>query len=144
MGMGTRVGVVTVLALSFVGCVKTHCDASYPSVFLEVPGGPQALASYRLSGACTGTGTGADCQVNGGDPPPRPCHLHVPVKRSDPGSTASTSTCHIELVSNTGSVFAVDVETVDRSVECANWGLADPSQATIVVQFANADASVGN
>jgi hypothetical protein len=149
MGGRAQVGVVMVVTLAFFGCLSfgclnTPCDASYPSVDLDVPGGPQALASYRLSGACTGAGTGADCRLFTGTTPPRPCYLHVRVKRPDSGSNGSTSTCHIELVSNTGGVFAVDVETVDRSVECANWSLADPSQSTIIVEFANGDASAGN
>ncbi len=50
-------------------------------------------------------------------------------------STSTTTACHIEVVSAEGSVFAIDIDTVDRSDECISWSLVDPRQRTISVQF---------
>src|SRR5262249_3335806 len=130
------------MAVTFLACEKTPCDASYTGVYLEVAGGPGSISSYQLSGACRGGGTGMDCQLSVcSSSTPCSCYIHVPINNESPGSTSSV--CHIEVVSVTGSVFVVDVGTVDLGGECINWSLADPAQSTINVQFAGGDTDGG-
>jgi hypothetical protein len=114
---------------------ETPCDPSYPVVDVEVPAGRSAVASYQLSGACGGSGTGADCRVFGCSSGGCPCHISVPITRQNESSTPPTTSCHIEVVSTGGPVFAIDVDTVNWSNECTNWSLVDSSQLTITVQF---------
>ena len=124
------------MAVSTLACgPETHCDPSYPVVHLEVPGGSQSISSYQLSGACGGGGTPTDCQAFTCAANATCCQISVPITRQTSGFTPSATVCHVEVVSAGGSVFAIDIDTVDRSGECTNWSLVDPSQSTIVVQF---------
>jgi hypothetical protein len=126
---------VIVLAVGALasGC-ETPCDPSYPGVDLEAPGGQESITSYELSGACRGSGTRADCRAfvvcsAGGT-----CPCRISLLAKDP--TSSETVCHIKVVSAEGSEFAVDVATADNSLDgCLSWGLVDPSQSNIEVQF---------
>ena len=134
MGPCGRSLVALVVALGAVACGdKSPCDASTPTVDVVVTGGREAFASYALSGACTGGGTPADCEIESCDATPCPCHVRV---RIQPGSDAAAppTSCHIEVAA-TGAYFVVDVGVIEWSDECHPVELADNSQATITVDF---------
>jgi hypothetical protein len=120
--------------LLFTACSSSPTCNPVVDLFVELPGGTDAISSIEVTGACAPTSGGcvpvsASCETAKCD-----CKVAVQVNETTFGP-AQMDVCHIRVISKAGAVFMRDLAFASAGGSCFN--VSGPS-GTVAVDFSDA------
>jgi hypothetical protein len=114
---------------------ESTCDPSSPLLYVDLPGGTDAIPSLNVKGACAPIPGGcvpvsASCQTAGCE-----CRITLQVNPST-FDASPDGICEIDAVSKDGALFARSVAFTPKGGTC--FDVSGPVGSTILVQFSAA------